>query len=695
MKKNKHKKKTHLAIRVNVLFFVIFLLFSGLILRLGIVQIVQGEDYVSELASTTNITSKINAPRGIFYDRFNNVVVDNQLELSLTYTSSSRTKNTMKMLSIAKDLEPMLSIEVDRVTDRDKREYILMQLEEEERYKLVSKEDRKNYEMFSVLYNLELERIPDEQVSVLTESDLKTIAIFRQMQRGHFNTPERIKRDITEDEAHIISENLDHLPGIDILRDSRRIYVYGDSFRSFFGSINSIPKGKVDYYISRGYERTDLVGTSFLEAQYEDVLRGQKAVLEKITKKTGGQAVFSETNERLGKRGYDLVLTLDMELQQQLEKIIEEEMKKTGKESFIKDRSAYAVMMDPKTGDIFAMAGFWDPANQQNNNRNYADHIGNVTKAFEMGSTVKAASVLTGFQSGVIQPGDVFFDEPIRLPATPVKKSWSQTLGAVNDVRALEQSSNVYMFQIGMRMAKCYYKGANQHCGWNTESIGQAYNEVRSSFSQFGLGSETGIDLPYSETGLRGGSEVGGNLMDLMIGQYDTYTPLQLAQYISTIANDGYRMEPRLVREVREPAINEDEPATVVQSFEPKILNRIDMSDVHIKRVQEGLRAVMTRGTAAKKFADASYQPAGKTGTAQVRVAMGEGTNRYFIEGNTQTLVGYAPYQDPEIAFAVVVPYAKLDDEGGQKGLAQEISDRALKAYFKLKKVRNGPKAVQ
>ncbi|WP_257391563.1 penicillin-binding transpeptidase domain-containing protein [Halalkalibacter krulwichiae] len=261
----------------------------------------------------------------------------------------------------------------------------------------------------------------------------------------------------------------------------------------------------------------------------------------------------------------------------------------------------------------------------------------------------------------------------------------------IDDRYALEQSSNVYMFEIGMRMANCTYTAPNTRCGWSLDSIDHAYQEVRSSFHQFGLGSETGIDLPSYTSGLAGGSTIGGNLLDLMIGQYDTYTTLQLAQYIATIANDGYRMEPRLVREIREPSINPGENGAVIQKFEPKVLNRIEMSDAHIKRVQEGLRSVMTRGTARARFSDASYQPAGKTGTAQVKVTVGEGDNRRSIDGNTQTLVGYAPYHNPEIAFAVVVPNVRLERHGGVQGMAQKISRKALDTYFDMKNERFGP----
>ncbi|MCL7748376.1 peptidoglycan D,D-transpeptidase FtsI family protein [Halalkalibacter alkaliphilus] len=693
--KHRQKKRNHLSFRLNVLFFVVFLLFSALILRLGFVQIVEGETFVSELASTTNATERHDAPRGLMYDRFGHVVVDNQLELSVTYTNPSRTTRAQTMLEIAQDLEPLIEVETDRVTPRDKRDYILLNMSEEERYELVTREERRELDGPSEEYQLEVERITDEQIDSLSDQELQVAAIYREMARGYANSPQRIKQRITDEEAHLISENLDRLPGIDIARHSSRSYPYGDSFQSLFGSTRQIPSERVDYYLSRGYERSDIVGTSYLEAQYEEVLRGQKAIVESVTKREGTRTIDRTVNERLGQRGNDLVLTLDMELQQRLEDIIDEEIRKSGN-SFILDRSAYAVLMDPRTGDILAMAGFWDQADRERNS--YADHAGNVNKVFEMGSSVKAASVLTGFHAGVASPGTRFNDRPIYLPSTPPKRSWNTSgFGWIDDRRALEQSSNVYMFEIGMRMANCYYTAPNTSCGWTTGSGGtveRAYQEVRNNFSQFGLGSETGIDLPSYSSGLTGGSESGGNLLDLMIGQYDNYTTLQLAQYIATIANDGYRMEPRLVREIREPSTNQNEQGAVMQKFEPTILNRIEMSDAHISRVQQGLRDVMTRGTARGNFANASYQPAGKTGTAQVKVAVGQGDHRRVVDGNTQSLVGYAPFNNPEIAFAVVVPDVKLGSNGGRQGIAQEISKSALEAYFELKEKRNGAKPI-
>nr|WP_144449850.1 penicillin-binding protein 2 [Halalkalibacter nanhaiisediminis] len=672
--------------RLNVLFFVVFILFSALILRLGMVQIVEGEEFVKELDRTSNTTARIDAPRGLMYDRYGNIVVDNELELSVTYTNPSRSTNSQAMLEIARELEQMIDVETNRIPERDKRDFILMQMTEEERYELVSQDERKELESATEAYQLEVERVSQSAIDALTENDLRVLAIYREMARGYANSPQRIKRGITEEEAHLLSENLDRLPGVDILRDSRRAYTYGDSFRSIFGSTGAIPREQLDYYLSRGYDRSDYVGTSFLELQYEDVLRGQKAVLESITTSGAGGTVDRSTNEREGQRGNDLVLTLDMELQQRVEEIIDAEMRLAGN-SFIRDKSAYVVMMDPRTGDILSMAGYLDPAGQDR--QSYSDHIGNVNKAFAMGSAVKAASVLTGFQSGVTSPGASFYDRPINLPGTPEKKS-VRNHGWVNDRKALEVSSNVYMFEIGMLMAGCHYPN---NCNWNSHSIEKAYDQVRYDFSQFGLGAETGIDLPSTSTGLSGERTSGGNLLDLMIGQYDTYTPLQLTQYISTIANDGFRMQPRLVREIREPVSDRDSQGAVIQKFEPTVLNRIDMSETYLNRVQQGLRDVVigSRGTARGNFVNRPYQLAAKTGTAQVRVQVGEGD---FIDGNTQTFVGYAPYENPEVAFAVVVPNVKLDRNGGRQGMAQNIARDMLDSYFEMKEERQGPTPV-
>lgn len=677
------KKKYHVPARLNILFFAVFILFSALILRLGIVQIVEGEEFTKELERTSNTTARIDAPRGLMYDRYGNVVVDNELELSVTYTNPGGISNK-KMLEIARDLEPLLDVETDKLLERDKQDYILLNMTEEERYELVTREERGDLDN-SGQYKLEIKAITQEALNKLTEKDEKVIAIFREMVRGYANSPQRIKRNITEEEAHTISENLYRLPGIDILRDSRRSYAYGDSFRGFFGNTGSIPKESLDYYLSRGYERSDIVGGSYLEEQYEEVLRGQKAVVESIMTSTGGQTIDSSINEKLGKRGNDLLLTLDMELQQLAEKAIDNELGKPGN-PFIRDSSAYVVLMDPRTGDVLSMAGVLDQPGEDPYGT--SDHIGNVNKAFEMGSSVKGASVLTGYQEGIISPGSRLHDRVIRLPGGLIKSSINRKeYGVINDRYALQVSSNVYMFEIGLRLAGCYNSNP-MNCSFPTKTTIEGLDKVRYNFSQFGLGTQTGIDLPSTPIGIPGPYILPGNLLDLLIGQYDTYTPIQLAQYISTIANDGYRMQPRLVSEVREPVTDLEQIGAVIQKFEPTVLNRIDMSDAFIDQVQLGFRDVVTgaNGT-ARRFASKPYQLAAKTGTAQ--------TKENGVQGNNQTFVGYAPFDNPEIAIAVVVPNVKLESNGGRGGMAQNIAEEILDQYFiEMKTARQGPQKV-
>ncbi|WP_026674703.1 peptidoglycan D,D-transpeptidase FtsI family protein [Alkalihalobacterium bogoriense] len=666
MGNNKKKKRNHVPARLNFLFLVVFLLFSALILRLGVVQIVQGEEYVKELERTTNVTARIDAPRGLMYDRFGNIVVDNELELSITYTPQKKTTHAEK-LEVAQKLEKLIEVDeemIDNIIPRDRIDYWIITRPDEAKEKLTDEERRKINDPTEE-YRLTVERITDEDLSEITKQEERVLAIKREMDRGYALAPQRIKQGITEEEAHIVGEHLFELPGVDILRDSTRTYVYDDTFRSFFGRTGSIPREKLDYYLSRGYERSDQVGTSFLELQYEEALRGQKALVESVTSRG---AVVGE-REQLGQRGNDLVLTVDMELQQIVEGIVKKEVE-TGAASFIDEKAAYIVMMNPKTGEILAMNG-------------YEDDTGALNKAYAMGSSIKGATMLMGFHEGSVHPNKYIYDRPIQIGGQ-TKKSISN-LGSINDLQALEKSSNVYMFFIAMEMAGFRY-GTN--CCWN--DIPGTYDKMRYYYSQFGLGSETAIDLPSVSTGLSGGIGQGGNLLDFSIGQFDTYTTLQLAQYISTIANDGYRMQPHLVKEIRQPSPIKDELGPVVYQNDPKILNRIDMSDAHIKRVQDGLKRVVNPNLSGTwRNAGFSYDVAAKTGTAEVRVAVtrSDGT-RYLVDGTNQTLVAYAPFDDPEIAVAVVVPHVRGKNP---HPFSRNILKQSMDAYFELKDNRNGP----
>jgi penicillin-binding protein A len=430
-----------------------------------------------------------------------------------------------------------------------------------------------------------------------------------------------------------------------------------------------------DYYQVRGYNRNDLVGSSFLEQYYEDVLRGQKGEEVYLVDKAG--VVLEKKGTIAGKRGLDLVLTFDLQLQNEIEKIVEEELIKgmaNPKNPYL--NSAYVVMMDPNTGEVLSLVGKKFVEDGFTNKA-----LDTITKSFEMGSAIKGATMLTGYETGVIKPGQYIIDAPIVFrDANKTEKKSHKTMGRINDYTALEWSSNVYMFKIAMKIAQ--YDLEN-----NTQVLSnqQAYQIMRNLFSQFGLGVKTEIDLPMEATGYEGPISNVTKLMDLAIGQYDTYTPLQMGQYISTIANSGYRMKPYLVKAIKEVNPQKDYEKIIYET-KPKVLNKIPMDQELIKRVQHGFWLVMhgdpKRATARSFFVDKPYNPAGKTGTAEVYVrdddsgAYLRNEEDELIESVNSTLVGYAPYENPEIAFVVIVPYA----ESG--AVSKFIGSRVLDAYF-------------
>ncbi|MDG4655521.1 penicillin-binding protein 2 [Ectobacillus antri] len=691
MKKKQKKKKSHVPIRLNILFFIVFVMFSALILRLGVVQIVYGEDYTKEVERTENLTVNTPVPRGKMFDRYGRTVVDNTPLRTITYTRMKGSKSEER-LELAKELAKLMDMPTDKLTERDKKDFWI-ELNPDKAKKKITKKEWDAFEAKKLsdkdIYNLQLERVTAADLNQFTPADLEVLAIKRKMDGGYAMTPQIIKnKDVTPEEYARISENLDRLPGVDTTTDWERNYTYGDMFTSVLGRVTNadegLPREQLDYYLVRDYNRNDRVGKSYIEQQYEDVLHGTKAQIKNVTDKDGN--ILEQVYLSKGERGKDLILTIDMELQKRVEQIIEEELKvakSKGGTQFL-DR-AFVVMMDPRNGEILSMAGKQLVTNEQGQLQVSDYALGTMTSSYQAGSAVKGATVLTGFQTGVIQPGSKLIDEPIRIKGTPVKKSY-KTMGEINDYYALARSSNVYMFRIAMEIA-----GAKYVPGAPLYIPSKAYDTMRYYFSQFGLGVPTGIDLPNESVGFKGAeTKVPGLLLDLSIGQYDTYTPLQLAQYVSTIANGGYRIKPQIVKEVRDPVSKPGEIGKVVKSMEPVVLNRIDMSTEYIKRVQEGFRAVMSdsEGTATNVFGTAPYQPAGKTGTAQTfydgpdEAKRKSGPKGTLPPTYNLTLVGYAPYDNPEVAFSVVVPWVSDDNNRINK----VIGRRALDAYFELKK---------
>ncbi|WP_462409574.1 peptidoglycan D,D-transpeptidase FtsI family protein [Neobacillus sp. Marseille-QA0830] len=651
----REKRKTNkiLFFRLRILFIIVFFLFSTLILRLGNLQIVHGEEYKEDSEKTTKTEYSWTTPRGKIFDRNGILLVDNEAIYTLTYTDPYNKDTQQDRLQLAKKLATYIDVTTDKVTERDKKDYWILTRKEEAYAKLTEKEKKKLDDQEE--YQLILKRISDKELESITDDEMKVLAIKREMDVDT-SSAKRIKSGLTTEEMAIVNEHLEYLPGVEVKVDSERKYVLDNTLRQLFGNVGQIPEEDSASYKKSGYDLSDLVGTSFIEQQYEDVLRGTKEKQTYVKDKDGEVSNVKVTS---GEPGKDLILTVDSNLQQQVETIMEEELQKDQNAN-----SAYVVMSNPKTGEILAIAG------KKKTSNGITDELyGTFYNSYAMGSAVKGATVLTGYQTGAISPGDTFVDEPIKISGTPVKKSYVN-MGRINELTALERSSNVYMFNIAMKIGEYDYTSKT---GFNNPK--KSYETMRKYFGEFGLGVKTGIDLPDEATGYNGGVQKLGNLMDFAIGQFDTYTPLQLLQYVSTIANDGNRVQPHFMKEVRSVTDGSGKAGEVEEEYQTNLLNKIDMDLSYIKRVQEGFHLVMSdaQGTGASAFKGASYDPAGKTGTAQVY--NGNGGYNYNL-----TLVGYAPYNNPEVAFTVVVPNVKTES-----GINKAIGRKILDAYFQNK----------
>ncbi|MEK5390742.1 penicillin-binding protein 2 [Margalitia sp. FSL K6-0131] len=697
----KKKKNQFVLLRMNLLFLIVFLLFSVLILRLGIVQIVHGEDYKKEINKTNDVAVYNPVPRGLIFDRNGKLIVGNKPLNAITYTIPQSAKPELK-LEVARKLAKLINKDskddFKAITERDRKDFWILTHPDEAKA-LITDQDLAAFkkanldqkEINAKSYQIQLNRITNKDIQSFTKQELEVLAIYREM-NGYALTTQIIKRDVTPREFAVVSENLDKLPGVDTTIDWDRFTVFknesGDTvLGSVLGKVTSskegLPKEKAQYYTALGYSRNDRVGKSYLEYQYEDVLKGEKEKVQNKTDKEGN--VLELKMIRKGKRGDDLVLSIDIDLQKAVEKIIQDKLGKAHIGQPYLDRT-FVSIMNPKTGEVLAMAGKQYVKDKESGKTEINDYaLGNINSSYSMGSAVKGATVLTGYQTGAIKPYDIIRDEPIYLKGTNVKKSWNgRGFGDINDLTALKISSNVYMFKTAMKVGGQQTYIPN---GPLTIDKMEAIRKFRNNFAQFGLGVKTGIDLPGESAGYGGGvPQESGKVLDFAIGQFDTYTPLQLVQYISTIANGGYRIQPHIVKEIREPNVKSDELGPIVQDVQPKILNKIDMKSDWVKHVQQGLKMVVNEpgGTGYSYIYNKQYKIAGKTGTAQ---AVYDGPNRKpneLIWTWNVTFAGYAPYDNPEIALSVVVPYSLTD----KTHVNLEIADAVFKAYFDLKEKR-------
>ncbi|MBM6614230.1 penicillin-binding protein 2 [Desemzia sp. RIT804] len=676
--KKQSKNKSHIPLRLNILFAGVFVCFALLILRLGYLQIVSGEEFEAEVARTETTLATGNVPRGEIFDANHRKLVGNTAVQTITYTRGQGVSSE-DMAKIALDLAAVIDMpnkvrienesEFD-ITARDLQDFWLVLNEEEINERLTENELKLSGSEF---YQTQISKVTDEDIAQMSDLEIEAAAIFKKMNGAYALTTINIKNEnVTDQEIALVSEHLSSLPGVDTGTDWVRNYPQEGMLKSILGEVTTeekgVPESQLSTYLARGYARNDRVGNSQLEKEYETVLNGSKSKSETQTNNNGD--IIETIEQYAGEKGDNLVMTIDMDFQKTLEEIAIEALgKRQGH-----NNSIYITAADPKTGKILGLVG-----KEYNTETGKIEDaaLHNINRAFEMGSAVKGATILAGYMDGALTYDDnVIVDAPMRLSGSqPISSVFNRSGSvAVNDIQALEVSSNVYMAKLVLRMGGQYSISS----GKATINVNQVIAKLRQYFNQFGLGVETGIDLPGEATGYVGPDPNAGSAMFYGFGQYDTYTPIQLLQYVSTIANGGTRLALRLVDEIW--STGEDgELGTIETQLEPKILNTVNVDPEAMERVQQGFYQVVhgANGSARSRFIGAEYESAGKTGTAQ--------TSYSGDSVITKTYVGYAPYDDPEIAISVVVPYLPLNNTNYENVItARKVMD----AYFKVGEYR-------
>ena len=255
-------------------------------------------------------------------------------------------------------------------------------------------------------------------------------------------------------------------------------------------------------------------------------------------------------------------------------------------------------------------------------------------------------------------------------------------MGYINDIYALQYSSNVYQYKIAISV------GGGNYVYNEALSVDEgAFKKYRDMYAQFGLGVKTGIDLPVESLGYMGSSTLPGHLLDFSIGQYDTYTPIQLSQYINTIANGGSRLKPYLLKEVYAPSVdNEETFGTMIYKAETEVQGTVDVEKKYMDRVREGFTAVVTSGL-GYGYMGYYYDASGKTGTSQSFIDT-NGDGVVDTETITSSFVGYAPSENPKMSVVVVSPDISHSYSGStyQSAVTKRISAQITNKFFEIYK---------
>lgn len=645
-----------IPIRLNLLFSIVILLFMTIIGRLLYMQILNKDFYEKKLASASQTKVTTSSARGEIYDASGKPLVENTLKQVVSFTRSNKMTAT-DLKEIAKKLLTYVSISSPNLTERQLADYYLADPEiYKKTVEALPSEKRLNSDgnrlSESELYNNAVDSVQASQLNY-TEDEKKEIYLFSQLNAvGNFATGTIATDPLNDSQVAVIASISKEMPGISISTSWDR-KILETSLSSIVGSVSSekagLPAEEAEAYLKKGYSLNDRVGTSYLEKQYEETLQGKRSVKEIHLDKYGNMESVDTIEE--GSKGNNIKLTIDLAFQDSVDALLKSYFNsELGNGGAKYSEGVYAVALNPKTGAVLSMSGL---KHDLKTGELTPDSLGTVTNVFVPGSVVKAATISSGWENGVLSGNQTLTDQPIVFQGSAPIYSWYKlAYGSfpITAVEALEYSSNAYVVQTALGIMGQTYQ-PNMFVG--TSNLESAMGKLRSTFGEYGLGSATGIDLPDESTGLVPKEYNFANFITNAFGQFDNYTPMQLAQYVATIANNGVRLAPHIVEGIYD---NNDKGGLgeLIQAIDTKEINKVNISESDMAILHQGFYQV-SHGTSplttGRAFSDgATVSISGKTGTGESYVAGGQ-------EANNTNAVAYAPTENPQIAVAVVFPH--------------------------------------
>ncbi len=614
--------------------------FLVLAARLWQLQIVQRQEFLVRADRQRFRIEAVDAPRGVFYDRNRQLLVNNVPKYTISLIWSRLPQEAEARQQILERISSLLGIPISGQASAP----------------MASLGGMQDSAIPGAVANLE---------SLVAEAEKRPFE------------PYPLAANVDRQLAFIVLEELPQLPGVTVQIQPTRQYVDGPLFSQVLGYMWRMPAEDVARYTSdplSDYTSNDLVGYSGLERTMEAELHGRRGRKHLEVDAFGREVAVLAVEPP--QPGHSLVLSLDRDLQARTEQFLRQGM------TAAKGKSAVAIVMSPRTGEVLSLVSLPTYDNNlfaQGKIEGFAGLLQDpgqpmfdraIAGQYPPGSTFKIIPATAALQEKAITPDMTFRCEgTLKLEAVGqwLFYCWIHKYGGghgdINLTQALAQSCDIYFYQAT--------GGYGDYGGLGLDSLNH-YARM------FGLGEPTGIELSGEATGLVPSEKwkrlnineswTTGDTYNAAIGQgYVLATPLQMVVALSALANGGTVYRPQLIREVI------DAEGKVVRPFQPQAIRHLDVSQEALARVREGLRLAVTDGTAPlANIPEVSV--AGKTGSAEYGVPNAKGerpTHAWFM--------AYAPADNPEVAVIVFI-------EGGGEGstVAAPVAAQILRYYFGL-----------